>query len=57
MPETAAARSVWLAGQFEVAQHDFIRLVESLSDEQWRLKGITTPVSRSTTKRRTGRWP
>lgn len=43
MPETTAARSARLAGQFETAQHDFIRLVESLSDEQWRLKGTNKP--------------
>ncbi len=43
MPETAPTRSDRLAGQFDAAQHDFIRLVESLSDEQWRLKGTNNP--------------
>lgn len=39
-PATRAAR---YAAQFEAAQDDFIRLVESLSDEQWRLPGKNYP--------------
>lgn len=36
-------RSEQYAEQFEAAQDEFIRLVESLSDEQWRLVGQNFP--------------
>src|SRR6266702_1773196 len=35
MAETKTSRSAALANQFEAAQKSFIRLVESLSEEQW----------------------
>lgn len=38
-----ATRSSRYAAQFEAAQDDFIRLVESLSDEQWRKVGRNFP--------------
>ena len=37
---TRAAR---YATQFEAAQDEFIKLVESLSDEQWRMTGTNFP--------------
>jgi hypothetical protein len=43
MTETKTSRSAHLADQFEAAQESFIRLVESLSDEQWRMTGANTP--------------
>jgi DinB superfamily len=43
MTETKTSRSARLADQFEAAQESFIRLVESLSDEQWRMTGANTP--------------
>ena len=36
-------RSAQYAQQFEAAQDDFIRLIESLSDEQWHLAGKNFP--------------
>jgi DinB superfamily len=36
-------RSDQYAQQFEVAQDDFIRLIESLNDEQWHLAGKNFP--------------
>ena len=46
MTETKASRSASLGDQFEAAQKSFIRLVESLSDAQWRMKGVNTPEAR-----------
>ena len=43
MTETKTSRSAHLADQFEAAQESFIRLVESLSDVQWRMTGANTP--------------
>jgi hypothetical protein len=43
MPDTKTTRSARLADQFEAAQEDFIRLVESLTVEHWRMKGQNTP--------------
>jgi hypothetical protein len=43
MTEAAATRSGRLADRFEATHQGFIRLVESLSDEQWRLKGKNDP--------------
>lgn len=42
VPETAT-RSSRYAAQFEATQDEFIRLVESLSDEQWRKVGRNFP--------------
>lgn len=42
MSETATRSSLY-AAQFEAAQDDFIRLVESLSNEQWRKVGRNFP--------------
>jgi hypothetical protein len=46
MPESAADRPARLAAQFEAAQEQFIRLVESVSDDQWRLQGRNHPQLR-----------
>jgi len=43
MAETKTSRSALLADQFTAAQESFIRLVESLSDEQWWFQGVNTP--------------
>ncbi len=46
MADTKTSRSAGLADQFKTAQEGFIDLVESLTDEQWRLKGVNTPELR-----------
>src|SRR6266700_7158204 len=46
MPDTKTAQSERLADQFEAAQKSFIRLVESLSEEQWWFQGVNTPGPR-----------
>jgi len=46
MPGAKATRSARLADQFEAAQESFIRLVESLTVEHWRMKGKNTPDAR-----------
>jgi len=46
MPDTKTTRSARLADQFEGAQESFIRLVESLTVEHWRMKGKNTPEVR-----------
>ena len=46
MAETKTSRSAGLADQFEAAQQSFINLVESLTDEQWRMRGVNTPELR-----------
>ena len=38
-----ATRSARYASEFEAAQEELIRLVESLSDEQWRMRGKNFP--------------
>jgi hypothetical protein len=43
MAETKTSRSALLADQFTATQESFIRLVESLSDEQWWFQGVNTP--------------
>jgi hypothetical protein len=43
MPDTGGTRSAQLAAQFETAQAAFLGLVESLTDEQWRLTGKNHP--------------
>jgi len=46
MAKTSASRSERLAEQFEVAHESFIRVVESLTNDQWRLRGRNTPGMR-----------
>jgi len=46
MPGSKTTRSARLADQFGAAQEDFIRLVESLTVEHWRMKGMNTPELR-----------
>ncbi len=41
--ETRTSRSARLADQFVSAQSSFIELVESLTDEQWRMRGRNAP--------------
>jgi hypothetical protein len=43
MPDTSDTRSARLAEQFEAAVNDFTRMVESLTDDQWRLTGKNHP--------------
>ena len=46
MPETSTSRSESLADQFETSLENFIGVVESLTDEQWRMRGRNTPGMR-----------
>jgi hypothetical protein len=46
MSQDSASRSGSLADQFEAALENFIRVVESLSGEQWRMRGRNTPGMR-----------
>jgi DinB family protein len=46
MPKAKTSRAARLADQFEAAQEGFIRLVESLTVEHWRMKGKNTPELR-----------
>jgi DinB superfamily len=43
MAKTEASRSDHLADQFEAAQESFIRVLESLTPDQWRMRGKNTP--------------
>jgi len=43
MPDTGGPRSARLAAQLDAAQKGFTHLVESLTDEQWRLVGSNHP--------------
>jgi hypothetical protein len=43
MSQTAQSRAAQIADQFESAQEAFIRLVESLTDEQWGRVGRNGP--------------
>ena len=43
MAKTEASRSQLLADQFEAAQEGFIRVLESLTADQWRMRGKNTP--------------
>jgi hypothetical protein len=43
MPEAATTRAAQYAEQFEAAQDDFIRVIESLTDQQWHLIGKNYP--------------
>jgi hypothetical protein len=44
--DTKTSRSAGLADQFGAAQKSFINLVDSLTDEKWRLRGVNTPELR-----------
>ncbi len=44
MPQLPATRAAQFAAEFEAAQQEFIRLVGSLSDDQWRLVGKNHPT-------------
>jgi hypothetical protein len=46
MAETKTSRSVRLADDFQAAQERFIKLVESLTDDKWRIRGVNTPELR-----------
>ena len=46
MAKTEQSRSGRLADQFEAAHDGFIRVVESLTSEQWRMRGRNTPGMR-----------
>jgi hypothetical protein len=46
MAESKTSRSGRLADQFEAAQENFIRVVESLTNDQWRMRGRNTPGQR-----------
>jgi hypothetical protein len=46
MAKTSASRSERLAEQFEAANENFIRAVESLTNDQWRMRGRNTPGMR-----------
>src|SRR3984893_2664079 len=46
MANTKTSRSGRLADQFEAVQEGFIRVVESLTNEQWRMRGRNTPGQR-----------
>jgi hypothetical protein len=46
MAKTSASRSERLAEQFEAAHENFIRVIESLTNDQWRLRGRNTPGMR-----------
>jgi hypothetical protein len=46
MAKTKTSRSGRLADQFEAAQKRFIEVVESLTNEQWRMRGKNTPGQR-----------
>jgi N-acetylglutamate synthase-like GNAT family acetyltransferase len=46
MAKTGASRPERLAVQFEAAHENFIRVVESLTGDQWRMRGKNTPGMR-----------
>lgn len=46
MSETSTSRSGSLADQFEASLQNFAGVVESLSSEQWRMRGRNTPGMR-----------
>ena len=46
MAATSTSRSGSLADQFETALEGFIQVVESLTNEQWRMRGGNTPGMR-----------
>src|SRR6202521_5544115 len=46
MANTKTSRSGRLADQFEAANENFIRAVEALTSDQWRMRGRNTPGMR-----------
>jgi hypothetical protein len=46
MAKTKASRSGRLADEFEAALESFIRVVESMTSDQWRMRGKNTPGQR-----------
>ena len=46
MAETSTSRAESLAGQFETALASFTQAVESLTSDQWRMRGRNTPGMR-----------
>ena len=46
MAKSKTSRSGLLADQFEAAQEGFIRVVEALTNDQWRMRGRNTPGQR-----------
>jgi hypothetical protein len=46
MSKTSASRSERLADQFEAAHENFIKVVDSLTNDQWRMRGKNTPGMR-----------
>jgi DinB superfamily len=46
MAKSKTSRSGLLADQFQAAQEGFIRVVESLTNDQWRMRGRNTPGQR-----------
>jgi hypothetical protein len=46
MAESEASRAARLADQFEAAHERFIQVVESLTPDQWRMRGRNTPGQR-----------
>jgi len=46
MSETSTSRSESLADQFEAALENFVGVVESLTSDQWRMRGRNTPGMR-----------
>jgi hypothetical protein len=46
MAETSTSRSGSLADQFETALQNFTQVVDSLTNEQWRMRGRNTPGMR-----------
>src|ERR1700680_915764 len=46
MANTETARSGRLADQFEAALENFVRVVDSLTNDQWRMRGRNTPGMR-----------
>ena len=43
MAKSETSRSAHLAGQFEAALESFIRVIESMTNDQWRMRGKNTP--------------
>jgi hypothetical protein len=46
MAKSKTSRAGLLADQFEAAQEGFIRVVEALTSDQWRMRGRNTPGQR-----------
>jgi hypothetical protein len=46
MAETSTSRSESLADQFETSLENFVRVIESLNTDQWRMRGRNTPGMR-----------